>query len=200
MSNVIAQRDVETAAGARGAAPILTGYVETPLGPLLIGTTAEGVCLAEFAEGRRAEDQTAALCRLFDAGVTPGENEHTGCLRDELAQYFAGRLTAFRVPLVYPGNAFERAVWDALRQIPYGHTRAYEELARALGRPGAARAVGTANGRNRISIVIPCHRVVNKNGRLGGYGGGLWRKQALLDLERRVAGPTGAPPRAAILF
>ena len=82
------------------------------------------------------------------------------------------------------GTDFEERVWGELRGIPYGETRSYEHLALALGQPGAQRAVGTANGRNRISIVIPCHRVVNKNGQLGGYGGGLWRKQALLDLER----------------
>ena len=100
-------------------------------------------------------------------------------------------MTEFRVPIIYPGSPFQTRVWDGLLQIPYGETRSYEELARTVGAPGAQRAVGHANGQNRISIVIPCHRVVNKNGRLGGYGGGLWRKQYLLDLERRVKSPSG---------
>jgi AraC family transcriptional regulator of adaptative response/methylated-DNA-[protein]-cysteine methyltransferase len=85
---------------------------------------------------------------------------------------------------VYPGTPFQVKVWDALRQIPYGETYSYEKLAWAVGAPGAQRAVGHANGQNRLAILIPCHRVVNKDGRLGGYGGGLWRKQLLLDLER----------------
>ena len=102
----------------------------------------------------------------------------------ELADYFAGARTTFDVPIVYPGTAFQQAVWEQLLRIPYGETRSYEDIAVAVGRPSAQRAVGMANGKNRIAIVIPCHRVVNKGGRLGGYGGGLWRKQFLLDLER----------------
>src|SRR5207245_2176076 len=90
------------------------------------------------------------------------------------------------VPLVYPGTPFQQNVWSGLLTIPYGETCSYEDLARVVGSPQAHRAVGTANGKNRIAIVIPCHRVVNKGGKLGGYGGGLWRKQYLLDLERSV--------------
>jgi O-6-methylguanine DNA methyltransferase len=86
--------------------------------------------------------------------------------------------------LDFPGSEFQQRVWKGLQRIPFGRTLSYEELAQRIGSPGAQRAVGTANGRNRIAIVIPCHRVVNKNGDLGGYGGGLWRKQALLELER----------------
>jgi AraC family transcriptional regulator of adaptative response/methylated-DNA-[protein]-cysteine methyltransferase len=92
-------------------------------------------------------------------------------------------LRAFSVPLVCPGTAFQRRVWEQLLAIPYGQTRSYEQLAVAVGHPKAVRAVGRANGLNRIAILIPCHRVVNKNGELGGYGGGLRRKQVLLDLE-----------------
>jgi AraC family transcriptional regulator of adaptative response/methylated-DNA-[protein]-cysteine methyltransferase len=88
--------------------------------------------------------------------------------------------------LFYPGTEFQTRVWDALRQIPYGETTSYEALAAAVGRPGAQRAVGKANGDNRIAIVIPCHRVVRKDGTLCGYGGGLWRKQRLLELERGI--------------
>jgi O-6-methylguanine DNA methyltransferase len=116
--------------------------------------------------------------------LVPGETAHLEQLRAELGEYFARTRREFTVPLAYPGTAFEREVWTRLLGIPYGETRSYEELARAVGRPGASRAVGTANGRNRIAILIPCHRVVNKNGELGGYGGGLWRKRLLLELEK----------------
>jgi AraC family transcriptional regulator of adaptative response/methylated-DNA-[protein]-cysteine methyltransferase len=158
--------------------------LESPLGPLVAGATAEGVCLLEFSDGRRHERQLETVARRFGAAVVPGSSPHLDQLRLELQEYFAGRRRAFTVPLQAPGTAFEEQVWAELLRIPYGETRSYEDLALTLGRPRAPRAVGTANGRNRIAIVIPCHRVVNKDGKLGGYGGGLWRKQALLDLER----------------
>jgi AraC family transcriptional regulator of adaptative response/methylated-DNA-[protein]-cysteine methyltransferase len=159
--------------------------LESPLGPLVAGATAEGVCLLEFTDRGRRATQLQTVARRFGAAVVPGSSPHLDQLRSELEEYFAGRRRAFSVPLTVAGTEFEERVWGELKRIPYGETRSYEDLALALRRPGAQRAVGTANGRNRISIVIPCHRVVNKNGQLGGYGGGLWRKQALLDLERR---------------
>jgi O-6-methylguanine DNA methyltransferase len=104
-----------------------------------------------------------------------------------MTEYFAGTRTAFDVPLAAPGTEFQERVWSELSVIPYGETLSYEALAGRVGVPGAVRAVGTANGANRIAIVIPCHRVVRKNGDTGGYGGGRWRKVALLDLEASVA-------------
>jgi O-6-methylguanine DNA methyltransferase len=101
--------------------------------------------------------------------------------------YFAGDLRHFSIPLVAPGTEFQRTVWDELRRIPFGETRSYADVARAIGRPSAVRAVARANGDNRMAIFIPCHRVVGSDGRLTGYGGGLWRKQHLLDLESRVS-------------
>src|SRR5262249_54480952 len=106
--------------------------------------------------------------------------------RTELSEYFARQRTEFHVPLVYPGTPFQVSVWERLRRIPYGETLSYEALARDIGCPNGQRAVGLANGRNRIGVIIPCHRVVNKDGHLGGYGGGVWRKEFLLALERRV--------------
>jgi AraC family transcriptional regulator of adaptative response/methylated-DNA-[protein]-cysteine methyltransferase len=161
------------------------GWLDSPLGPLVAGATAEGVCLLEFTDRGRRATQLQTVARRFGAAVAPGSSPHLDQLRSELEEYFAGRRRAFTVALRVAGTDFEERVWGELNRIPYGETRSYEDLALALGRPGAQRAVGTANGRNRVSIVIPCHRVVNKNGQLGGYGGGLWRKQALLDLERR---------------
>jgi AraC family transcriptional regulator of adaptative response/methylated-DNA-[protein]-cysteine methyltransferase len=170
---------------------ILAGWVESPLGPLVVGATQEGVCLLEFTDRRMLESQFATLRKRFHCAIVPGFNEHTERLRAELAQYFVRALKQFTVPLIYPGSPFQQSVWQGLLKIPYGQTRSYEQLASDIGAPGAQRAVGRANGQNRIAIVIPCHRVVNKDGQLGGYGGGLWRKQFLLDLECRL-GPLEA--------
>jgi AraC family transcriptional regulator of adaptative response/methylated-DNA-[protein]-cysteine methyltransferase len=159
-------------------------WVETPLGPMIAGATADGVCLLEFSDRRMIETQIAVLRQRFQCAVVPGTNPHLDRLRLELGRYFAGDLRTFSVPLLYPGSDFQRRVWDALLEIPYGRTLSYQELARAVGDGKAVRAVGRANGLNRIAIVIPCHRVINKGGALGGYGGGLHRKQYLLDLER----------------
>ena len=158
-------------------------WLESPLGPLVAGATDRGVCLLEFSDRRMLEGQLDGVRRRLGP-VLPGPHPLLGQLQGELAQYFAGTRTAFTVPLEYPGTPFQVRVWEALLQIPYGDTRSYEQLAWAVGAPGGQRAVGRANGQNRIAIVIPCHRVVNKDGRLGGYGGGVWRKQLLLDLER----------------
>jgi AraC family transcriptional regulator of adaptative response/methylated-DNA-[protein]-cysteine methyltransferase len=172
----------------RGERCVFLSWLRSPLGPLVAGATAEGICLLEFTDRRMLETEFVALRTLFDAPVVPGTNEHLETLEGELAKYFAHSLQAFSVPLVYPGTAFQRRVWEQLLAIPYGDTRSYEQIAVAVGEPRAVRAVGRANGLNRLAILIPCHRVVNKNGELGGYGGGLRRKQYLLDLERSVGG------------
>jgi AraC family transcriptional regulator of adaptative response/methylated-DNA-[protein]-cysteine methyltransferase len=175
----------------RTAGCIVVTWAESPVGPLLMGATDAGVCLLEFTDRRALKSQIATLRSHFACAVVPGTHGHLEQLQSELAAYFAGTLREFTVPLVSPGSPFQCRVWDELRQIPYGETRSYNDIARAVGAPAACRAVGTANGKNRIAIVIPCHRVVNKDGRLGGYGGGLWRKQFLLDLERGVSALAG---------
>lgn len=159
-------------------------WIRSPLGPLVAGATSEGVCLLEYSDRRMSETEFATLGKLFDATPVPGTNPHLERLHGELEGYFAGTVRAFTVPLVYPGTPFQRRVWEQLLAIPYGETRSYQQVAAALDDPKAVQAVGRANGLNRIAIVIPCHRVVNKNGELGGYGGGLHRKRYLLDLER----------------
>jgi AraC family transcriptional regulator of adaptative response/methylated-DNA-[protein]-cysteine methyltransferase len=172
---------------ANGAKCVLAAWVESPLGPLLAGATDEGVCFLEFTDRRALEAQVAALRKHFSCPIVPGRNRHLDRLRSELSEYFAGRRKEFTVPLLYPGSPFQQQVWNYLRTIPYGETRSYEEVAAGIGAAGAQRAVGRTNGLNRLAILIPCHRVVNKDGRLCGYGGGLWRKQFLLDLERQPA-------------
>lgn len=163
---------------------IVTRMIESPVGPLLAGATSKAVCLLEFTDRRGLEKQIERAKKRFKCPVVPGKNQHLDLLARELAAYFAGKLTRFTVPLDFPGTPFQMKTWRGLLRIPYGKTWSYEELAEKVGHDGAQRAVGTANGANRIAIVIPCHRVVNKGGKLGGYGGGLWRKQFLLDLER----------------
>ncbi len=171
---------------SRGEDCIQVDWIESPLGPLVAGATAEGICLLEFTDRRMLEAQFRAIRRLFKRAVVPGKNPHLEHLKRELAAYFSGTLMRFTVPLVFPGTPFQRRVWEELLRIPYGQTRTYEQMAQAAGSPGACRAAGTANGMNRIAILIPCHRVVNKDGKLGGYGGGLWRKARLLGLEQGV--------------
>ena len=117
--------------------------------------------------------------------VVEGHNNHTRQAVRELEEYFAGERKTFTVPLDMRGTDFQKRAWEALTGIPYGETRSYGQQAAMLGNPHAGRAVGLANGSNPVSIIVPCHRVVGSNGKLTGYGGGLHRKQALLDLERR---------------
>jgi AraC family transcriptional regulator of adaptative response/methylated-DNA-[protein]-cysteine methyltransferase len=182
-------RTFGTAPGrAKDADCVRIAWVESPVGPLLLGATEKGVALLEFTDRRALESQLDALRRRLARPLVPGSNAMIERAKSELAEYFAGRRQEFDLPIDEPGTAFEESVWGELRKIPYGETRSYEDLAVALGRPGGSRAVGQANGRNRIAIVIPCHRVVNKGGELGGYGGGLWRKRYLLDLEQRHSG------------
>jgi len=179
-----------TPTAARGTTPIVATLVPSPLGALLAAATEDGLCMLEFADRKKLPGQAADLTRWFERPVVPGSNPHIEQVIRELEEYFAGKRRDFDVPLDLRGTEFQEAVWRELIRIPFGGTVSYEELALRIGRPGAQRAVGMANGRNRIPIVVPCHRVIQKNGQLRGYGGGLWRKQFLLDLERRTAGLT----------
>lgn len=173
---------------ASGADCVRIAWVESPVGPLLLGATEKGVALLEFTDRRALEAQLETLRKRIGRPLVPGSNAWVELAKEQLAEYFAGRRRDFELAIDEPGTPFETAVWGELRKIPYGETRSYDDLARALDRPGGSRAVGQANGRNRVAIVVPCHRVVNKGGELGGYGGGLWRKRFLLDLEQRHSG------------
>lgn len=171
----------------RSAGCLLADWLETPLGPMIAVANDEGLCLLEFSDRRALETQAATMRRRLGQAVVPGKNPHLERVADELARYFEGTLTRFTVPLVRAGSEFQLAVWRRLEEVPYGRTACYAEIARAIGRPGANQAVGRANGDNRLAIIIPCHRVIRSDGHLCGYAGGLWRKQWLLDHERRVA-------------
>ena len=168
---------------ARDGEPVHAISFHSPLGSLVAAAVDDGVCLLEFGDIARLEQQAPRLRRWFRGPIVGASHPHLEQLRSELEEYFAGQRREFTVPLVTRGAPFELGVWAALREIPFGETRSYADIARAVQNPKAVRAVGSANGRNRLAIVIPCHRVVNADGRLGGYGGGLWRKVRLLELE-----------------
>lgn len=156
----------------------------TPLGPMLAGAVDEGICLLEFVDRRMIETQIKRLKKYLNAEFVPGPNKHFDELDRQLKEYFDGKRKEFDIPLSIPGSEFQLKVWKELQKIPFGKTRSYQEQAIALGNPKAIRAVAKANGDNRIAIIIPCHRVIGKNGQLVGYGGGMWRKQYLLNLEK----------------
>jgi AraC family transcriptional regulator, regulatory protein of adaptative response / methylated-DNA-[protein]-cysteine methyltransferase len=157
----------------------------SPLGPLFAGATSEGICLLEFTDRRMLETQIQTLRRLLKSEFIPGRSEHFGPLQTQLQEYFDGTRQTFDLPLVLPGTEFQKQAWRALLDIPYGQTRSYGQQALNLGKPKAVRAVGKANGDNRLAIIVPCHRVIAADGSLAGYGGGLWRKKFLLELEQQ---------------
>jgi AraC family transcriptional regulator of adaptative response/methylated-DNA-[protein]-cysteine methyltransferase len=169
--------------GLRDARTVRVTRILTPLGPMLVGGTDDTLCLLEFIDRRMLETQLKRLRNRLGAVLIPGSNPVTRTAEDELAAYFARDLSEFSVALEAPGTEFQQTVWEALREIPYGTTASYGDVARNIGRPTAVRAVARANGDNRIAIVIPCHRVIGSDGTLTGYGGGLWRKRRLLELE-----------------
>jgi AraC family transcriptional regulator of adaptative response/methylated-DNA-[protein]-cysteine methyltransferase len=178
-----------------GAALAHVDRVVTPLGPMLIAATDDALCLLEFVDRRMLPRQVERIRRRMGVVFTPGRNEVIAQTEREVDEYFQGQLERFTVPIAMSGSDFQRAVWGELLAIPTGETRSYADIATAVGRPNAVRAVGTANGANALAIVIPCHRVIGADGRLAGYGGGLWRKQRLLDLEREsVAGVRAVSP------
>ena len=162
---------------------ITTTRFLTPLGPMLAGATNEGICLLEFIDRKVLETQLNRLKTWLCAELIPGFNHHFEILHKQIQEYYAGTRKEFQLPLILAGTSFQQNVWDRLQTIPYGTTRSYKKQAKMIGNPKAVRAVAKANGDNRISIIIPCHRVIGKDGHLTGYGAGLWRKQYLLDHE-----------------
>ncbi len=159
--------------------------IETPLGTMITCATNQGICMLEFSDRKMLETELKAIAKLLNATIIQGHNKHFEDLEKELNEYFEGHRKTFTIPLHTPGTAFQNKVWAALQLIPYGQTISYKEQAIAIDCPESVRAVANANGMNRISILIPCHRVIGSDGQLTGYGGGLWRKKYLLDLEKK---------------
>lgn len=163
---------------------ISTTY-ESPVGPLTLVAAEAGLRAVIWPDGRL--DRVGLGGESLNAGTAPVLDTAAG----QLDEYFAGARTSFDLPLDLHGTPFQLAAWRALAEIPYGETRTYAEQAGRIGRPTAVRAIGAANGRNPVSIILPCHRVIGSNGALTGFGGGIEVKAALLELERRTVGVPG---------
>ncbi len=157
--------------------------IETPIGTMIALAVEEGLCMLEFGDRKMMETELKMIAKSLNGTILQGSHPHFELLEKELPAYFAGKLKQFTVPLFPVGTGFQKSVWEALLTIPYGKTRSYMQQAQLLKSPESVRAVANANGMNKISIIIPCHRVIGSNGQLTGYGGGLWRKKFLLDLE-----------------
>ena len=170
--------------GARTDDCLLARRLDTPLGKMLALADRQGLRLLEFVDRRGLEREILGLRRRLKCAVVPGASATLDAVEAQVRRYFAGERREFDLPLAPVGSDFQQRVWAALRRIPPGQTRSYAEIATGVGRAGAQRAVGRANGSNMIAIVIPCHRVIGADGSLTGYGGGVWRKQRLLELER----------------
>ncbi|MFK7802585.1 MAG: bifunctional transcriptional activator/DNA repair enzyme AdaA [Anaerolineae bacterium] len=167
-----------------GKTIILIDRFTTPLGPIFICATDIGVCLLEFTDRAILEKEFRDLQRLLTGQIMAGENKHIKQAKVEISEYFAGNRQVFEVPVHMPGTPFQVSVWKELLKLAYGETASYSQQAQKIGKLKAVRAVGTANGANRISIIVPCHRVLGSNGSLTGFGGGLERKRWLLEHEK----------------
>jgi AraC family transcriptional regulator of adaptative response/methylated-DNA-[protein]-cysteine methyltransferase len=160
--------------------------IQSPVGELIAGTTESGCCLFEFGDRGGIERIRARMMKRYRLEMKEGTNSLLSEIEKQSSEYFNGKRREFELPIDQKGTAFEKRVWEALMGIPYGETRSYGEIAAQLGKPGAARAVGRANGMNYLAVIIPCHRVIEANGALRGYGGGLWRKRWLLEHEGAI--------------
>ena len=174
--------------GAKSAACLLARRIETPLGTMLALADDAGLRLLEFVDRRGLERELVGLRRRLKCAIVPGNHAILDQTAAQLAEYFAGQRDQFDVPLAPVGSGFQLRVWAELGRIPPGRTRSYAEMAKRLGIPKAPRAIGRANGSNMLALVIPCHRVINADGSLNGYAGGVWRKRRLLEHERKHAG------------
>lgn len=163
---------------------ILISRSTTPLGPIFICATNVGVCLVEFVDREELEKEFSDIQKYLKAKIIAGENEHIKQAKKEISEYFDGQRKNFSVALDMPSTDFQSTVWHALLNVGYGQTVSYQQQAQTIDKPKATRAVAAANGANRIAIIVPCHRVIGKNGKLTGYGGGVERKRWLIDHEK----------------
>ncbi|RYG31500.1 MAG: methylated-DNA--[protein]-cysteine S-methyltransferase [Burkholderiales bacterium] len=173
---------------SRSAKTFVMDWIDTPLGPMLAIADDTHLHMLEFVERKKLQEHVERYRKHFNATVLPGDSKALQLIRKELADYFAGKTLIFKSKIAGAGTEFQNNVWEELRRVPPGVTRSYQEMAERIGRPTAVRAVANANRLNRCAIILPCHRVIGADGTLTGYAGGLWRKQWLLDHERRHAG------------
>jgi AraC family transcriptional regulator, regulatory protein of adaptative response / methylated-DNA-[protein]-cysteine methyltransferase len=165
-------------------ATLTSSLVETPLGTMIAIANEQFLYLLEFVDSRGVDREIEKLCITTKATIITGSTAPIESIKKELAAYFNGTLQQFTTPIHMIGTPFQQSVWKALQHIPYGHTNSYGEQAHIIGNKTAFRAVANANGGNQLAIIIPCHRIINGNGKLGGYAGGINRKQWLLDFEK----------------
>ena len=158
------------------------------IGPMFACATEKGICLLEFTNRKMLENEFKELTRKLNAVILPGKNAHIQQLKQELKEYYVGDRKQFSVALHMVGSPFQKSVWDALLKIPYGETRSYQQQSIALNQQKGIRAIASANGSNKIAIVVPCHRVIGSDGNLTGYAGGIERKKWLLDHESKHSG------------
>lgn len=175
----------------RGPSDLRADWIDTPLGGMIAIADDHALHLLEFIDRKALPQGLRKLSLLVGGRIGLGRNALHDRLADELAAFFAGGLPLFSVPIQLHGTDFQKQAWQALREIPAGQTRSYAELARAIGRPSAVRAVARANATNRLALVVPCHRVIGADGTLTGYAGGLWRKERLIAIEQAYAGQGG---------
>lgn len=163
---------------------LTSSLIETPLGPMLAISDNKALYLLEFKDKITIENEIKKIQINLTTSITPGKTEPLNSITSELKAYFDGSLKTFKTRFHMIGTPFQEQVWNELLSIPYGQTRSYEEQAVGIGKQTAYRAVANANGANQLAILIPCHRIINKNGKLGGYAGGIERKKWLLDHEK----------------
>lgn len=161
--------------------------LETPLGTMIACATNKGICLLEFTDRKLLETELKLIAKVLNSTIIQGNNNHIDKLEKQLQEYFEGNRQKFSVPLHINGSDFQNKVWTALQLISFGETKSYKDQAISMGIPKSVRAIANANGKNRISIIIPCHRVIGTNNLLTGYSGGIWRKKHLLELEEKIA-------------
>lgn len=167
-----------------GLDPLFIEWVDTPIGPMIVICSKTALYLSEFTNRKNLPGQLEKLVKVYDRPILPGRTPVTDLAEPQIKAYFDGTLTDFDLPLKPTGTEFQRRVWDALIAIPYGETRSYGELAKSIGNAKAFRAVASSNAKNGLAIIIPCHRVINTGGALGGYAGGLDKKRWLLAHEQ----------------
>lgn len=158
-------------------------WIDTPIGPMVAIGNNKALYLLEFADRRGLEKEIETMRNKLNSAITPGTNAILTSVKKELEDYFAKKLKKFTTPIYMLGSPFQKLVWEQLIKIPYGTTCSYGKLARSIDKPTAYRAVANANGKNQLAIIIPCHRVINTGGALGGYVGGINRKKWMLDHE-----------------
>ncbi|WP_241760976.1 methylated-DNA--[protein]-cysteine S-methyltransferase [Rickettsia endosymbiont of Ixodes scapularis] len=160
-------------------------WLDTPLGAMIAISDEKLLYLLEFVDRRGLELEIERLRIKTKSAIIPGSTEPILMIEEELKFYFTGTLQKFNTPIYLLGSEFQKMAWQELINIPYGKTRSYLNQAKALGKPTSYRAVANANGMNQLAIIVPCHRIINSNGELGGYGGGLHRKKWLIEHERK---------------